>query len=54
VKKKSILEVLRDKQLVHPPKWLPSNTHYLVITGSVAYAVSSDTSEVLLLVNISA
>ena len=45
VKKKSILEVLRDKQLVHPPKWLPSNVHYLVITGSVAYGVSSDTSD---------
>ena len=45
MKKRNVLEVLRDKQLVHPPKWLPANVHYLVITGSVSYAVSSDTSD---------
>lgn len=45
MKKRNVLKVLRDKQLVHPPKWLPANVHYLVITGSVSYAVSSDTSD---------
>jgi len=33
------------KGLIHPPKWLPDNVHYEVITGSTAYAVSSDTSD---------
>jgi uncharacterized protein len=42
---KSVLEVLNDKDLCHPPKWLPANLHYAVITGSVAYAVSGDTSD---------
>jgi uncharacterized protein len=40
-----ITEVIRDSTLVTPPKWLPDNLHYAVITGSVAYAVSSDTSD---------
>lgn len=34
-----------EKGLISPPKWLPENTHYEVITGSVAYGVSSDTSD---------
>lgn len=31
-------------QLIHPPAWLPDNTHYLTVMGSVAYGVA-DTSE---------
>ena len=40
-----ILQELVDKQLVKPPEWLLTNTHYLTIMGSVAYGVSSDTSD---------
>jgi len=40
-----ILQDLVDKQLIKPPDWLPTNTHYLTIMGSVAYGVSSDTSD---------
>lgn len=36
---------LVEKKLAHPPPWLPSNVHYLTMMGSVAYAVSSDTSD---------
>lgn len=41
----SRVQLCKNKNLIHPPKWLPSNIHYEVITGSVAYAVSSDTSD---------
>lgn len=34
-----------EKGLISPPKWLPDNLHYEVITGSVSYGVSSDTSD---------
>jgi predicted nucleotidyltransferase len=40
-----ILQELVDKQLIKPPDWMPSNCHYLTIMGSVAYGVSSDTSD---------
>lgn len=40
-----LLEDLRKKKLIHPPDYLPDNTHYLTIMGSVAYGVSSDTSD---------
>lgn len=40
-----ILQELIEKKLIKPPEWLPSNTHYLTIMGSVAYGVSSDTSD---------
>lgn len=36
---------MKQKGLISPPKWLPQNIHYEVITGSVSYAVSSDTSD---------
>jgi hypothetical protein len=36
---------LAEKGIAHPPKWLPSNVHYETIMGSVAYGVSSDTSD---------
>jgi predicted nucleotidyltransferase len=41
----SRLRLLHDRGLTNAPKWLPDNTHYEVITGSVAYGVSSDTSD---------
>lgn len=40
-----LLQNLVEKKLIFPPSWLPSNTHYLTIMGSVAYGVSSDTSD---------
>lgn len=42
---RSVLDVLNDKTLCKPPRWLPENVHYMTITGSVAYAVSGDTSD---------
>lgn len=40
-----ILQELYEKKLIKPPEWLLTNTHYLTIMGSVAYGVSSDTSD---------
>ncbi len=40
-----ILQDLIDKGLTKPPLWLSSNTHYLTIMGSQAYAVSHDDSD---------
>ena len=40
-----LLQELEKKKLAHPPEWLACNTHYLTIMGSVAYGVSSDTSD---------
>ena len=31
---------------LHPPSWLPDNLCYETMMGSVAYGVSSDTSDV--------
>jgi predicted nucleotidyltransferase len=42
---RNIFDVIQDRTLCQPPKWLPQNLHYCVITGSVSYAVSSDTSD---------
>jgi hypothetical protein len=41
----NIINDLVQKKLAHPPAWLSSNTHYLTMMGSVAYGVSSDTSD---------
>lgn len=41
----SRVQLLKNKGLIKPPKWLPQNVHYEVIMGSVAYGVSSDTSD---------
>jgi uncharacterized protein len=41
----SRVQLMTKKGLAHPPKWLPQNIHYEVITGSVSYGVSSDTSD---------
>lgn len=40
-----LLQELEKKGLISPPDWLADNTHYLTIMGSVAYGVSSDTSD---------
>jgi predicted nucleotidyltransferase len=42
----STLQRLSDRGLVKPPRWLPGNVQYETIMGSVAYGVSSDTSDV--------
>ena len=42
----SVVRSLNEKKLIQPPRWLPMNVQYEVIMGSVAYGVSSDTSDV--------
>jgi predicted nucleotidyltransferase len=41
----SIVQKLEKQKLVTPPKFLSDNVHYEVLMGSVAYGVSSDTSD---------
>lgn len=41
----SVIKTLTDKQLISPPSFLPCNVHFETIMGSVAYGVSSDTSD---------
>lgn len=41
-----LLQRLQKDELIHPPKWLPANTHYLTMMGSVSYGVSNDTSDI--------
>lgn len=40
-----ILQELKKRNLIQPPKWLPDNCAYITMMGSQAYAVSSDTSD---------
>lgn len=40
-----ILQELKKRNLIQPPKWLPDNCAYITLMGSQAYAVSSDTSD---------
>lgn len=42
----SIVKKLTDANLITPPGFLPDNVCYETITGSVAYGVSTDTSDV--------
>jgi predicted nucleotidyltransferase len=42
----STLKRLADRSLIKPPRWLPGNVQYETIMGSVAYGVSSDSSDV--------
>ena len=42
----SMIQRLTDRNLLRPPRWLPGNVQYETIMGSVAYGVSSDTSDV--------
>lgn len=41
----STVQRLTDRGLIKPPRWLPTNVQYETIMGSVAYGVSSDTSD---------
>ena len=41
----STVQKLAEKGLIKPPRFVPANTHYETIMGSVAYGVSSDTSD---------
>ncbi len=41
----STVSRLVDRGLARPPRWLPSNVQFETIMGSVAYGVSSDTSD---------
>jgi len=41
----NVIERLVSDGLIKPPRWLPSNIHYLTIMGSVAYGVSTDVSD---------
>ncbi len=41
----STLQRLTDRGMIRPPRWLPGNVQYETIMGSVAYGVSSDTSD---------
>jgi predicted nucleotidyltransferase len=41
----STLQRLTDLGLVKPPRWLPTNVQYETIMGSMAYGVSSDSSD---------
>lgn len=40
-----LLQELAARQLIHPPEFVLTNTMYLKMMGSVAYGVSSDTSD---------
>lgn len=40
-----LIERLHSKGLIKPPPWVVGGTQYLTIMGSVAYAVSGDTSD---------
>lgn len=41
-----VIERLHSKGLIKPPPFVIGGTHYLTMMGSVAYAVSDDTSDV--------
>jgi predicted nucleotidyltransferase len=41
----STVKKLKESGLISPPSFLPYNVHYETIMGSVAYGVSSDTSD---------
>ncbi len=40
-----IITDLREQGLINPPKWLENNCVFLAVTGSVAYGMSTDTSD---------
>ena len=44
-RQKSVIQELTQKKLVRPPQWLPESVAYETLMGSVAYGVSSDTSD---------
>jgi predicted nucleotidyltransferase len=42
----STVQRLAEKGLIRPPRFLPANTHYETLMGSVAYGVSGEASDV--------
>lgn len=42
----NLLQKLKDENVINPPSFLPTNTMYMVYTGSVAYGASTDYSDV--------
>jgi uncharacterized protein len=40
-----ILDELQKKGLIKPPSFIPTNTHYLTITGSIAYGAADTNSD---------
>lgn len=40
-----IVDELQTKGLIQPPKFLPDNTHYLTMMGSIVYGASTDASD---------
>lgn len=42
----SVVRRLAERGIARPPRFLPANTHYETMMGSVAYGVSGDTSDV--------
>lgn len=42
----SHVKILKDKGLIQPPKWLPNNIIFEGMTGSIAYNVSNDSSDI--------
>ncbi len=40
-----IIDKLVEKKLIHPPKFLAANTHYLCMMGSIAYGVATEKSD---------
>ena len=45
MKSNSVIQILTTKKLISPPTWLPQSVQYETMMGSVAYGVSSDTSD---------
>ena len=41
----SVIQRLEEKKLITPPSFMQSNVHYETMMGSIAYGVSSDTSD---------
>lgn len=41
-----IIQDLYDRGLIHPPKWLADNVHYVTEMGSIAYGASTDRSDI--------
>jgi len=41
----SVIQRIHNEKLANIPDWLPGNTHYETIMGSMAYGVSSDASD---------
>ena len=40
-----ILDNLTQRNIAHPPRWLPANTHFLAIVGSESYGANIDNSD---------